>query len=89
MHIPAGGTELRDHQAANFLLACYAISLIQGETIKRGRIRYSTLKAYIARAVECWTNRNKASPRLAETDYVNLLLEAVRKYEKVPNRAGK
>jgi hypothetical protein len=26
MSIPDGGTELRDIQAANFLLACYAIS---------------------------------------------------------------
>ena len=86
MSIPDGGTELRDIQAANFLLACYAISLIHGETIKNIRIRYATLKGYLARAVECWTDRNKASPRLAETDYIHLLLEAVRKYEKVPNR---
>jgi hypothetical protein len=38
MSIPDGGTELRDIQAANFLLACYVISLIHGETIKNIRI---------------------------------------------------
>ena len=59
--IPGGGTELRDIQE-NFLLACYAISLIHGETIKNIRIQYATLKGYLARAIECWTDRNKASP---------------------------
>ena len=85
MGIPDGGTALRDIQAANFLLACYAISLIHEETIKNIWIRYTTRKGYLARAIECWTDRNKASPRLEGTDYVHLHLEAVRKYEKVPN----
>ena len=37
-------------------------------------------------AVQCHTDLNLPSPRKADTDFVSVILDAVRKYEKVPQR---
>lgn len=75
-----------DLQARNFYLACYAVSLVEGETIQTKKVRYSTLMGYIGQAVELHTQRNLPSPRSADIDFVRIITEAVRKYEKVPDR---
>ena len=73
-------------QARNFVLACYAVSLTTGETLLCKKIRYDTLRGYIRVAVKCHTDLHLPSPRTAKVDYVGVILDAVRKYEKVPNR---
>jgi len=76
-------------QARNFILACYAVSLIRGETLKGDGffIRHATLMGYISQAVRCHTDRLLPSPRTGvPIDYVSLMTDAVRKYKKVPNR---
>ena len=65
------------------------VSLIRGETIKGDGffIRHSTLMGYVAQATRCHTDRHLPSPRLGvPIDYVALMTDAVRKYERVPNR---
>ena len=65
------------------------MSLIQGETIKGHGffIRHATLMGYIHQAIQCHTDRQLPSPRVGiPVDYVSLMTDAVRKYEKVPNR---
>jgi len=42
---------------------------------------------YVAQATRCHTDRRLPSPRLGvPIDYVALMTDAVRKYERVPNR---
>ena len=67
-------------------MACYAVSLTTGATLQYKKIRYDTLRGYIRTAVKCHTDCKLPSPRTADIDYVAVILDAVRKYEKVPNR---
>ena len=70
-----------DIQARNYLLACYAVALIRGETIKRRNIRHGTIKNYLKEACNLHHNRNLPSPYQAPKDYINIVLKAVKKYE--------
>ena len=76
-------------QARNYLLACYAISLIQGETIRGKPIRHKTICNYVNAAAKLMKEHDKVhlpDPRNAPVDYVDIVLKAVKKYEKQPNR---
>jgi hypothetical protein len=44
------------------------------------------LKSYIKQAINCHTNRKLPSPALADTNYIKTITDAVKKYERVPNR---
>ena len=84
----AGGTNERDIQACNFIIACYVVSLVQGETILSRKIRHATLKGYVMQALAYHTDRNLPLPlpRSAKINYIKIIMEAVRKYELVPNQ---
>ena len=82
----AGGTTLSHLQAQNFVLACYAVSLTAGETLQAKRIRHATLRGYVKMACKCHTDLGLPSPRLADTDYISVILDAVKKYQCVPDR---
>jgi hypothetical protein len=86
MGVEAGGTTNPSIQARNFIIACYAVSLTKGETLKGRRIRHATLRGYVQQAIACHTSRKLPSPTMADMDYIKTITEAVRKYEKVPNR---
>ena len=83
-------------QARNYVLACYAVSLVRGETILNIRIRYKTLKNYLNAAIKLHTQRSGhqggqkverlPNPYNAKVDYIDIVLKAVRKYEAMPNR---
>jgi hypothetical protein len=75
-----------DIQAPNYLLACYAVSLIRGETLQNQHIRYATLRNYIKAAIQLYKDRDQPSPYGAPIDYISIVLKAVQKYEKQPNR---
>ena len=70
-----------DIQARNYLLACYAVSLIRGETILRRNIRHATIKNYLSAACNLHRDRQLPSPYQAPKDYINIVLKAVKKYE--------
>ena len=84
--VVAGGTTLSHLQARNFVLACYAVSLTAGETLQAKRIRHATLRGYVKMACKCHTDLGLPSPRLADTDYISVILDAVKKYQSVPDR---
>jgi hypothetical protein len=86
MDVEAGGTTNPSLQARNFIIACYAVSLTKGETLLGRNIRYATLKGYIKQAIECHKCRQLPSPELADINYVKIITNTVKKYEKVPNR---
>ena len=75
-----------DMQARNYLAACYAISLIQGETIKGRHIRCDMVHNYVKAAVKLHKDPNFPSPYAAPKYYINIVLKAVCKYEKEPDR---
>ena len=74
-------------QARNYLIACFAISLAKGETLQnRGSIKAATISKYVQAAVKLHLDRTMDNPHGAATDYIDVVLKALRKYEKVPDR---
>lgn len=77
--------------ARHFLLSCYVVSLIQGETIKKIRIRHATLRGYLGQAIRLHLQRQLPDPTeptfLGEDDdLISPLLDTVRAYEQVKDR---
>ena len=87
---------VRALQARNYVLACYAVSLVRGETLLNIRIRYKTLRNYVNDAIKLHTQRSGKhggqqderlpNPHNAKVDYIEIVLKAVRKYELMPKR---
>ena len=75
-----------DMQVRNYLLACFAVSLIRGETLQGRSIRHATIRNYVNAAAALHRDRNLPSPYSAPTDYISIILKAVKKFEKEPNR---
>lgn len=75
-----------DIQARNYLIACFAVSLVRGETIQSKRIRYATIRNYVKAAAGLHRDRDLPSPHGAPTNYITIVLNAVQKFEKQPNR---
>ena len=73
-------------QARNYVIACYAVALVQGETIKGFQLRHATLMGYIRRVIQLHTDRHLHNPSSAHINYISLITDAVRKWELVPNR---
>jgi hypothetical protein len=73
-------------QARNYIIACYAVALIQGENIKGLRLWHVTLMGYIRCALQLHHDRNLPNPQGTPVNYISLMTEAVRKWELVPNR---
>jgi len=69
------------------LVACYTVHLILGNTIKGIHVKYRTLIHYIQAAKKFYTDRNYPSPQaVVKDDLIIPLLQAVKSYEKLPNR---
>ena len=73
-------------EARHFVLACFTIHLIQGNTTLGGTIRHATLDGYVKAVVAMHTSRNLPSPLHVDKDLVGLLLKTIKRYERVPNR---
>ena len=73
-------------EARNYFLACWAVSLAQGETIKGKAIRSRTVKNYLSDAYKLFAARGLAFDSLLTTNYVNTIIHALSSYENVPNR---
>ena len=75
-----------DIQARNYLLACFAVSLIRGETLLGKHIRHATIRNYVNAACSLHKDRDLPSPYGAPHNYIGIVLDAVQKYEKVKDR---
>ena len=74
-------------QAQNYLLACWSVSLVKGETLRGQLIRKTTIDSYINAVLRLFTQRGIVNPRnSADTDLVKLILTAVGAYEQVAKR---
>ena len=65
-------------QAKNYLIACFAVSLIRGETIKKKQIKHATINNYVKAAVKLRIDRKLLSPHHAKNEYINIVLKAVK-----------
>ena len=74
-------------QAQNYLLAAYGVALVTGETIKGTMLRKKTIDRYIGTVIKLMDKRGIINPRKsADTDLVQILLNAVGRYEAVEKR---
>ena len=72
-------------EARDYFLACYAVSLVQGETILGTPIRYTTLKLYLSAAYDLFEKPDNLAYK-SYHNFVGIVLKAVRAYEDVPKR---
>lgn len=75
-----------DVEVRNYFLACYAVSLVQGETLRGKPVRAKTVINYLTAAYELFAVRKLYYIPLIGTDYIKLIITTVRNYEDVPQR---
>ena len=73
-------------EARNYILACYAVSLIQGESLLGKPVRSRTVRNYLSDAYRLFTARELTHCSLTSTNYVTIVVRALAAYEDVPNR---
>ena len=73
-------------QARSLFLACYAISLAQGQTLLGKVIKHPTISKYLTSAQALFKARRLPYTPSIDTDYVDIIMHAVKRYESVPNR---
>ena len=76
---------------SNFVLGCYAVSLIQGDSILGMNILSATIKKYIQAAAALYTARRIENPYEPEDNqldenFPDIIIKALKKYEKIPKR---
>ena len=84
MELPDPGMPDQPSESRNYFLACYAVSLIQGQTILGTPIRHQTVVNYLTAAYQLLRGQNH--PFDSKKDYVEIILSALANYECVPNR---
>ena len=73
-------------KSQNYFLACYATSLVQGESITGIAVRSRTITNYIKSACALFKKRELASPLHSDIDYISVVVNALKNYEQVENR---
>lgn len=75
-------------QSQNYFLACYAVSLIQGDSILGVTLRSKTVWNYLNSAADLFKQKNNKINPLYHSDinHVKIVVRALQNYEKVPNR---
>ena len=68
--------------ARDYFLACYTVSLVQGETINGSLIKYTTITKYLDQAYTFFGPHDYTS----DNDFVGTVLKSVQSYEEVPKR---
>ena len=74
--------ETQPPEARNYFLACYAVSLVQGHTIKGICVKHSTLKQYMKDAFSVFADRQVT--HFSDPDYLAIVMKAHSNYESVP-----
>ena len=84
MQIDDPGMPTQPKEARNYLLACYAVSLIQGGTILGTPIRHQTVVNYLTAAYTLLRDRKLRFD--SKEDYIATILTALNSYEDVADR---
>ena len=72
----------------NFLLGCFAISLLKGDNILGKNFKGDTVHGYLRAAGELYEDTKTANPYSyeVETNFPRIIVDALRKYEKIEDR---
>ena len=75
-------------QTRNYVLACFIVHLIQGNTINSIFVKSKTLKGYVKAVINLHLERNLPNPTKVRgsSDLVDPLISSIKSYESVPNR---
>ena len=65
-------------QSRNYIIYCFAFSLVHGETIQARIVRHSTIRNYVTAAVQLHTERTMPYTYKAPIDYISLVLNALK-----------
>ena len=76
----------QDLQARNYLLACFAVSLIEGDTIQSRTIRHTTVRNYVNVTIASHIDRELSLLMHATVNYIDIVLKALKKYETMSDR---
>ena len=72
-------------QVHNYLVVCFAVSLVREETIQGHNIKFKTIQNNVRVANKHHEDRKLLSPYAAQVDYISIVLIAVKNYEKQPS----
>ena len=74
-------------ETRNFVLACYAVSLIKGHTLLGKPVRLATVQHYLKGAYALFTKRNKSLEiKITSTDHIKIITDSLQRYERVKRR---
>ena len=73
-------------QGCDWVLACYAVSLIHSNTITGMCLCHTAIQGYIQQALLLHMDQGLPHPMLADVNYIKIMTNAVRKYESIPKR---
>ena len=73
-------------QARNYLLACYAVSLVQGQIILGRTVWLHTVTNYLKYAYTLFKNRKITFLLVLDTDYIQLIIVTRWRYKNVADR---
>ena len=71
-------------QGHNWVIACYAVSLIRGHTITGARICHAMLQGYSKQAMSLHIDRGFPNPHQVDINYIKVMTNTVKKFETVP-----
>ena len=71
-------------QGRNWILACYDVSLICGDTLSGICICHAMLMGYIKQALLLHADRGLLSPTLVDLGYIIIMTTTVKKYKELP-----
>ena len=71
-------------EARDYFLACYVVSLVQGETILGTPIKHDTIKQYLKATHQLFDKEKLAYH--SEHGFVDIILKSFKTYEEVPKR---
>ena len=67
---------------------CYAVSLVQGDTIQGGEICLRTLRRYITDVFVFFQRRRIPTVDPDSTNFIEIIITTLKNYESVPNRCS-
>ena len=70
----------------NRILACYVVSLIQGDTIIGVCIHHTMVMGYIKQATSLHEDCGLAHRKLVDLGYIKIMTDTVKKFETVPKQ---
>ena len=73
-------------QARKYLVTCFVISLIEGETIQGRKLQHAAVQNYVKSIYTLYTDRHVEPPYCADVNYITMVLQVVHKYKSIKHQ---